>query len=148
MRGLGPTIDKAAQLDDLDPAALEALERLRSVLAFCGKRLGGSEPLTTLPAPLDAIAGAVESQRTEIEAFITDRNLTHLTNANQSADSALANLAQIPGPSTPEELIGLIEAVAFHRAALEQQERLSSTARKQSTAEVNDLTATLEALKV
>jgi hypothetical protein len=137
MRGLGPTIDKVAQLDDLDPAALEALERIRSVLAFCGKRLGGSEPLTTLPAPLDAI-----------EAFITDRNLTHLTNANQSADSALANLAQVPGPSTPEELIGLIEAVAFHTAALEQQERLSSTARKQSTAEVNDLTAALEALKV
>src|SRR5580692_1860987 len=119
MNDLGPTIDRAAQLDDPDPAAVEALERLRSVLAFSGKRLGGSDPLTILPAPLDAIAGAVESQRSEVEAFISDRNLAHLTNANQSADTVLANLAQVPGVSTSEELIGLIQAVASHRAAQE-----------------------------
>jgi len=117
------------------------------VLAFSGKRLGGSDPLTILPAPLDAIAGAVESQRSEVEAFISDRNLAHLTNANQSADTVLSNLAQVPGVSTPEELIGLIQAVAFHRAALEQQERLGSTARKQATAEVKELAAALDALK-
>jgi hypothetical protein len=147
MRSLGPTIDKAVQLDDLDPAAPEALERLRSVLAFCGKRLGGSDPLTIFPAPLDAMAGAFESQKAEIEAFIGDRNLARLTSANQSADAALASLAQVPGISTSEELIGLIQAVASHRSALEGQERLSSTARKKATADVKELTSTLEAFR-
>lgn len=147
MRSLGPIIDKAVQSDDPDPAAVEALERLRSVLAFCGKRLGGSDPLTILPAPLDAMAGAFESQRTEIEAFISDRNLARLTSANQSADAVLASLVQIPGISAPEELIGLIQAVASQRSALEEQERSSATARKQATAEVKELTTTLEAFK-
>ena len=147
MKGLGPTIDKALQLDDSDPAAVEALERLRSVLALCGKRLGGSDPLTILPAPLEAMSGAFESQKTEIETFISDRNLAHLTNANQSADAALASLAQVPGISTSEEVIGLIRAVASQRSALEDQERSSSTARKRATAEIKELTTTLEVFK-
>ena len=144
MKGLGPIIDKAVGLDDSDPAAVEALERLRAVLTFCGKRLGGSDPLTILPAPLDAMAGAFESQKFEIEAFISDRNVGHLATANGFADTALASLAQIPGVSSSEELIGLIQAIASHRTALEEQERLSSAARKLANTQIQDLTTSIE----
>lgn len=147
MNVLGPTIDKAVRLDDAEPAAVEALERLRSVLAFCGKRLGGSDPLTVPPAPLDAMAGAFESQKAEIEAFISDRNSAHLTAANNSADTALANLVQIPGVSASEELIGLMEAVGSYRSELEERERSTSAARKQANAEVAVLTTALETFK-
>jgi hypothetical protein len=147
MKDLGPTIDRAARLDDLDPAAAEALERLTSVLAFCGKRLGGSDPLTVLPTTLDAMAGAFETEKSEIDLFIADRNLEHLTTANSAADSTLTNLVQVPGVSGSEELIGLMQAVASYRTALEEQERSASAARKSSTAEVAELTTALDAFK-
>jgi len=147
MKALGPRIDEAVRLDELDSAALEALERLRAVLAACGKRLGGTDPLTVLVPTLDSIAAAFESQKSELDAFIADRDATHLTNANAAADTVLAQLAQIPGISTPEEVIGLVEAVASHRTAVEEQERLSSTLRKQAKAEVKELTTALGVLK-
>ena len=70
MNALGPMIDSVLRLDDIDPGAVESIERLRSVLALCGKRLGGSDPLTVAPSSLDSIAGALESQKTEVEIFL------------------------------------------------------------------------------
>ena len=93
MEGLGPKIDEIEQLESLDPAALGALERLRIVLTLCGKRLGGTDPLTIPPVPLDVIAGSLESARTEIEAYVSDRSPQHLVNANNSADAILIHLA-------------------------------------------------------
>jgi hypothetical protein len=148
MNTLGTLIDQAVRLDDINPDAVEALERLRAVLAFCGKRLGGSDPLTILPATLDGLAAAFETQKSEIEAFISDRNLAHLITANSQADAALANyLGQVPGVSSSEELIGLIQTIASYRSSLEDQERLSLTARKQAKAQIEELTAALESLK-
>jgi hypothetical protein len=127
---------------------VEALERLRSVLAFCGKRLGGADPLVLLPQALDTIAGALESQKSEIDAFISDRNQTHLTNANSAADTALAQVAYVPaGISTPEELIGLIDATTTYRDRVEEQERASSTSRKQATGQIKEVASAVEGLR-
>jgi len=93
------------------------------------------------------MAAAFESQQTEIEAFNADRNMAHLTNANNAADTVLSFLAQIPGISAPEELIALIEAVGSHRTAIEEQERSSVTHRKQAKADISDLTTSLEKFK-
>ena len=46
MKELGPFIDKAVALEDLDDGARTSLERLRVVLALCGKRIGATDPLT------------------------------------------------------------------------------------------------------
>lgn len=108
---------------------MEALERLKAMPAFCGKRLGGSDPLTIIPDYSGSAAGlaaAFEAQKSEIEAFVSDRNVAHLTNANANADSALVNyLAQIPGISSSEELIGLIQTISSYRSSLEEQERVA-----------------------
>ena len=103
MQALGPTIDKAVGLEGVSPDAVEALGRLRVVLAFCGKRLGGSDPLTIPLGPLDALAGYFAAEQSEIDAFVGDQQLTDLNNANNSADAALLQLAQVPGVSTPED---------------------------------------------
>lgn len=108
MKGLGPLIDQAEQVDDVEPDAVEALERLRSVLALCGKRLGGIDPLTMSPGSLDSIAAAFDQQKLAIETFIADRNAEHLVNANSAADVVLMGVAQIPGISSSEELISLM----------------------------------------
>lgn len=148
MNTLGAVIDQAVKLDDIDPDAAESLERLRAVLALCGKRLGGSDPLTVVPTPLDGLAAAFEAQKSEIEAFVSDRNVAHLANANSNADSALLSyLAQIPGISSSEEMIGLVQAVSSYRSSLEEQERLSLTARKEAKGQIEGLRITLDSLK-
>jgi hypothetical protein len=144
MKGLGPIIDKTVRLEHLDPALIEGLERLRSVLTFCGKRLGGTDPLTIPPAPLDAITGSLESVKVELEAFLIDRSAAHLTSANGAADTALVNLAQIPGITTREELVGLIQAANSHRNLLEQQAASSSESRKKAESEIKELKSKLD----
>jgi len=42
MKALGPALDEAEQLDDIDPSAVATLERIRAILALAGKRLGSS----------------------------------------------------------------------------------------------------------
>src|SRR5258708_38744734 len=106
MQSFGPTIDRAMSLDDIDLAIADALERLKSILTLCGKRLGGTDPLTILPTILDSLAGSFETQNNEVEAFVGDRNPTHIANANSAADACLAHLAQVPAVSTPEEVVG------------------------------------------
>jgi hypothetical protein len=147
LKGVGPLIDQAEQLDDVEPESVEALERLRAVLAFCGKRLGGIDPLVMSPASLDSIALAFDQQKTAIEAFISDRNPTHLTEANHSADVALVVVAQIPGLASPEELISLIDAVNSYRAVLDEQLRSGTTSRRESRSRIEELTKSLEEVK-
>jgi hypothetical protein len=147
MKALGPVIDKAATLDDAEPLAEEALDRLSSVLAFCGKRLGGTPPELLLATPLDPIASAFDSQRTEVEAYISDKNIAHLTTANNLADTVLTNLNQFPGALSPEELVGLNQVINRYRAALEDQERTSIETRRKANSELTGLVAAGDALR-
>ncbi len=148
MKSVGPLIDQAERLDDVEPEAVEALERLRSVLALCGKRLGGIDTMAISPAPLDSIAASLEQQKVAIEAFIADRDLAHLTVANGAADSALVNLAQVPSVSSSEELIGLMRAVASYRDVIDEQLRSGAASRRETQEHIGELTKNLEDMKV
>jgi hypothetical protein len=143
MQSFGPQIDEAEKLDDLDSIAVDALERLRAVLTFCGKRLGGTDPLTMTPAPLDAIAGSLETSKAEVEAFTKDRSLAHLTSANNGADTALGHLAQVPGITTKQELVGLVQAANESRKVLERHAHSSSESAKKAETEIGELRTTL-----
>ncbi len=145
MHDLGPKIDEAERLEDLDTAAVESLERLRSVLTFCGKRLGGTDPLTMTPAPLDAIAGSLETATNEIDAFAKDHNVAHLINANNGADAALNHLAQVPGIITKQEIVGLVQAANDSRKVLERHAQLSSEALRKLEPKIEELQKHLDA---
>jgi hypothetical protein len=147
MESIGPLIDQAEQLDNAEPEAIEALERLRSVLAFCGKRLGGIDPLLFSTNTLDSISAGFDQQKAAIEAFISDRNQTHLTEANQAADTTLVLLTQVPNISSSEELIGLMQAVSSHRAAVEEQMRSGAASRVEAKTRIEELTQNLGELK-
>jgi hypothetical protein len=104
LESLGPSIDKAEGFEDLTQEQREALNRLRTVLTFCGKRLAASDPLTIVPTTLDSITQFLSFQQSQVEAFVVDRNTAHLNDANANADLVLQNLVQIPGVCTSEEL--------------------------------------------
>jgi hypothetical protein len=148
MKGIGPLINQAERLDDVDPEAVEALERLRSVLAVCGKRLGGIDPVIMSTASLDSIAVGFDQQKAAIEAFISDRNIAHLVDANHAADAALVGLAPIPGMSSSEELIGLMQAVTSYRDLMDEQLRSGTSSRRETQGHIGELTKNLEEIKV
>src|SRR5207253_8804323 len=94
MKDLGPLIDNAINLEDVDAVTLAGLERLRAVLTYCGKRLGGGDPLLVLPARLEAMAASFESQKSAIQLFITDTSTDHITVPNTVPDYALLPACQ------------------------------------------------------
>src|SRR5687767_5312656 len=79
---LGPLIDRATGRWNLDAATVASLERLRSVLTYCGKRVAAADPNLVDPRSLSSIAKALASVRTEIEAYLTDSSGTHLDTAH------------------------------------------------------------------
>jgi len=128
IQSLGPAIDRAVARDGVDAEMVDGLERLRAVLALVGKRLAAADPATTYPGPLDGIAGALQNATNEVQAFVANGSVGHITNANAHGDTALAHLAQVPIPTTPKELAGLKDAAVAFRATLEEQLRKAGAA--------------------
>jgi hypothetical protein len=89
MQELGPAIDDALARDDIDPPAIEGLERIRAVLTFAGKRLGGADPQLVYPNSLDAIASGLELATVEIRGYVADGAVSHIETANAHADTIL-----------------------------------------------------------
>lgn len=118
---IGPSIDKALERPELPPEAVDSLERLRTVLAFCGKRLAGIDPSLVLPASIENIAGALASEKSRIDTFVSNGDGAQLQAANGDADTALTHLATVLAVLSPDELSGLSEAAASYRASLERQ---------------------------
>ncbi len=121
LEALGPVIDQALGRDGVDADAVEALERLRTVLTLAGKRLAAADPFTTYPAALDGLATAFANATTEVRNFIANGSTGHLTNANSHADTALGNLAVVTLPTTPKELQSLRDATVSYRSSLDDQ---------------------------
>jgi hypothetical protein len=120
MATLGPTIDSALAMENLAPGTVAALERIRAVLAYCGKRLAAADPLITHPQPLDLIATYLASVDSELAKFVAGRDADHVANANRLADDTLLPIAQIPGAYSPEELGALVATTTEYRATIQQ----------------------------
>jgi len=152
MQSLGPAIDSAIGVEGIEPEAFAGLERIRAILAFCGKRLAAADPLITLPAPLEEVAAGLTKAREEVEQFVSDKDAAHITAANTQADRALSGANQVPTVYSPEELGALVSVATAYRGAIE----LNLSDSKRSTEEfrteterirsnLGDLSATLQA---
>jgi len=147
MNDLGPIIDNALSLEDVEANTLAGLERLRAVLTYCGKRLGGGDPLLVLPASLEALAGSFESQKSAIQAFVTDKSADHITVANAAADNALLTAFQLPGLLTSEEQIESVRNISSYRNAIEELAQRSYEARKKAASDIEELNLGITSFK-
>jgi hypothetical protein len=121
LSSLGPAIDQGLGRDGIEPTSIDTLERIRTVLAFTGKRLASTDPFLTPPGPLDQINGAMQVAQTEVQQFIADGNIGHLTTASQQADNLLVYLAGVMVPLTPDETGAVKDAAVAYRSTLEDQ---------------------------
>jgi hypothetical protein len=120
LAALGPVLDQATAREGNDPAAVDAIERLRAVLALAGKRLAATDPFLTYPGPMDGLNSALQSAINEVQSYISNGNVGHLTNANSHADSVLGHLSTFIPVSFADDLVVLSEATSSYRNALER----------------------------
>ncbi len=117
---LGPVIDQASAKEGIDAASIESLERLRAALSLCGKRLAAADPFLSDQRPFDRINTALRGAATEIQAYVSDGNIAHLTVANAQADEILSGLSAVLAPTSSDDLSVIGESVSAYRAALEK----------------------------
>ena len=107
LKSLGPVIDAGLAIEDVEPEVIFGLERLKAILAYCGKRLAAADPQVTAPLALDTVATVLGAVQAEVNAFVQTQDPANIVNANISVDGALVAVAQIPGEYSQEELVAL-----------------------------------------
>jgi len=147
LRALGPTLDRAINEGDSSTDAISAIERIRVVLEFIGKRLASADPLLVASTPIEEIASLITSSRSEVDAYISNRNVAHLINANSHADRILMVSSQIPLIQSSQELQDLTAAINEYRTLYEQKTRGEYETVQKFTHERNFLDEKLDALR-
>lgn len=148
LKDLGPAIDRALQSEATGADAVDSLERLRTVLIFCGKRLAAVDPVLLAPNSIENLASNLTQIQAHVDAFTSTGDVSQLTSANLQADSALMNVALVLGAVTADDLTVIGEAASMYRSTLEKHLRealeLQRDLREKATANA----ATLSALEV
>ena len=140
LKSLGISIDLAVAHEGNDAASIDGLERIRTVLAFCGKRLAASDPFLIEPGSLDEIYTPLAAARTELESYVTDGLATHIASANLKADEMLTALAIIMAPIAPEDLTVINESISTYRTTLGKylQEALATQQKLKEASDANE----------
>lgn len=146
LQNLGPAIDNALNRENLDPQAAEGLSRLKSVLAFTGRRLAGADPFILQFGVVDNLGNQFQAMITEVQNFIANGNLGHLTNANANADAALSHLAQLNVPLTTEDFHAAKEAAEAYRKGLNNYLSEAKQSSKKVGSELESLSARVSEL--
>jgi hypothetical protein len=120
LTALGPVLDRALARDGNDAAAVDGLERIRTVLASCGKRLAATDPVLIDPRALTGIVSQLTPAKVEIEAYATDGNSTHISTANARADEVLVSLSSILAPIATDDLTLINSSISSYRTTLEK----------------------------
>lgn len=120
---LGSVVDLAFGREEINPSTYEGLNRIKSIVAFIGQRLAGTDSLLVLPSTLDSLGSHLAGVIVEIQNFVANGNEGHVTNANSNLDGGLTYLAQIVAPTTPEDLKGLRAGTDAYRSSLESNLR-------------------------
>ena len=111
-------LNQAAELLENDTQALEALERLRSVIGLVIRVLFNVDPEVVPVQPLSNMVPHLTNLNKEVQSFVSNQNVAHLTNANKHAENILPQIAAIPVLATPDDVDGMREAfTSFRRSA-------------------------------
>jgi hypothetical protein len=124
----GPNLDNAERRDGIESTSLEAIARLRTALAFIGKRLAAADASLVTLGPVHQAASHVQSASTHVQQFTVNGSTGNLTNANAEMDSALVQIAQLNVPLGPIDLQALSEAADKYRDSLESNAKRVSAA--------------------
>jgi hypothetical protein len=112
-------MEQAIAREGINSDSIDGLERLRSVLAFCEKRLAAMDPVLLEPAALAKIGSGWTAAQGELSAFLSDGDQGHIASANGHGDGVLRNLSTVLAPGGGDELSAIGEAASAYRATLQ-----------------------------
>jgi hypothetical protein len=118
LKALGADIDGALAREAITPDNILALERIRSVLTYYGRRLASTDPALVPLAHLDSVIANFRTARTQVAAFAANGDINQLVSANGQADAILQSLGAVPSLAATEELTGISEAAASYQKTL------------------------------
>lgn len=152
LKSLGLAIDLAVAREGNDATTIDGLERMRTVLAFCGKRLAATDPVLIEPSSLDTLARHLVLAKSEIEAYVADGIPSHITTANAKADEILIALPSILAPLATDDLTVISESISSYRTTLKKylQDALATQQKLKVASDSNEgkITALETALNV
>jgi hypothetical protein len=154
LKALGAAIDGALDREAITSDNILALERIRSVLTYYGRRLAATDPALVPLAHLDSVIANFRSAQTQVAAFTGNGDVNQLVGANGQADAILQSLGVVPSLAAPEELTGISEAAASYQktlagylaAALTTQQTLSRLS-EENQAAIAQIRETIDAQK-
>lgn len=128
LKSLGSAIDLALAREGNDADAIDGIERIRTVLAFCGKRLAATDPVLIEPRPLNTLASNLTLTKIEIEAYVSDGLPAHISAANAKADEVLVSLPSVLAPIATDDITVINQSISSYRTTLERylQEALAA----------------------
>lgn len=145
LEAMGSALDKATSLEGTDAATLADLARLKTVLAYVGKRLDAADPALLYPALLDGISGRFQTATVEVANFSSNGNTSHVGNATTAIDAVIPEVGRILVP-TSKELAALRETAGSYRSAVQESLHGVQVAAGQSLTEVETLRAKISEL--
>lgn len=154
LKALGAAIDGALAREAITSDNILALERIRSVLTYYGRRLASTDPALVPLAHLDSVIANFRSAQTQVAAFTANGDVNQLVGANGQSDAILQSLGAVPSLAAPEELTGISEAAASYQktlagylaAALTTQQALSRLSQENQAA-IAQIRETIDAQK-
>jgi len=146
MRALGPVIDQAEAREDVDPVALSALERIRAVLTFTGKKTGRSGFLNSWRSGHSIILMALSEVCLQKSArFVQDGGGNHIASAKrayrQRSDRARVHKLFLLFQKIFE---ALSRSGTDYRDALESNLRRVDVAHRKSLTELDELRSQIQ----
>jgi hypothetical protein len=141
LKSLGLAIDQASAREANDIAVVDGLERIRTVLTFCGKRLAATDPVLMEPRALTGLASHLTPARSEIEAFVSDGIAAHIETANARADEVLVALQPILAPIAADDLTVINASISSYRTTLQKylQEALDKQGKLKAASDANEV---------
>jgi hypothetical protein len=102
LQSLALAIDEAACGLSLNAEACFCVQRLRSVLAFCGNQIAGADPFFIEVRVFNSINARLSVALAEVLTLLDDGNLEHITRAKRLVDDVLIQLVEVPGALASE----------------------------------------------
>lgn len=120
LESTGPAIDLALERESLTADDIDSLERLRTVLTFCGKRLAAADPVLVTPLIIESMATCLTNLKSQVDAFIASGDTSQLSAANDQADKVISFTVSVLTTATADDLTNLSEAASSYRTTLQK----------------------------
>jgi hypothetical protein len=115
---LAPAEEIRSTAEELPADAVERIDRIVNVLTEVQRRLQRTDPNLIPIQPLSNLNGPLSQITSQLSSFQSNKNAAHIQNAHNRLENVLVHLAQIPMPSSPDDMDAIREAaIALRRSA-------------------------------